>query len=484
MYPMPENVQMALEDFELPFGGRLDASNRWVEMSEYVPWEMVEEIYASKFKNERPDGKKPIDSRIAFGSLYIKGQETLTDESTVQYIAENPYTQFFLGLKGFQSEPLYDTSMLTHFRKRFSAEDIKRINDELYRRMRLAQEGKDEDDSQGGQEDGANENDGNLVLDATAAPSDIRYPTDLSLLNEGRENCEEMLDILWPLTKRLGHKTPYNRKKARKGYLAVTKQRKPRKKALRKAIGEQLECMGKALEAIDTMLAQTGEDALPPRKQKRLEVLRTLHRQQLEMYENDVRRCDDRIVSLRQPHVRPIKRGKARCETEFGQKLALAVVDGFTFIEEQRWDNFSEGGTLIDSARRYRERHGFYPKAILADKAYRTRSNLDFCKQYGIRLSGPRLGRPKEEKIEQDRQQAYQDSCDRNIVEGRNGVVKRRFGLDLVMAYLADSALTEAAMAIFAMNMTHLMRVLFSRFLSRLAQLLYGPGFIWALVFQ
>lgn len=479
MYRIPENVQMALSDFELPFGGKLDAGNRWVEMSGCVPWDLVEEIYASKFKNERPDGKKPISSRIAFGAIFIKEHENLVDVSTVQHIAENPYMQFFLGLKRFQTEPLFDASMLTHFRKRFTAKDVNRINEELYRRMREEQD--DDDGGTGGSDssgdvdnglqvtteesgsviedgDSLEDNEGTLVLDATVGPSDIRYPTDISLLNECREDCEKMLDMLWPHTARVGHKTPYNRKKAGKNYLALAKQRKPRRAAIRKAVGLQLEYVGKAIAAVEELIAQANEDVLPSRKLERLAVIKAVHHQQSQMAQSGTRSCKDRIVSLRQPHVRPIKRGKAGRETEFGQKLALAVVEGFTFIEEQSWDNFAEGATLIDSAERYRERHGVYPKAILADMTYRNRKNLDFCKVHHIRLSGPRLGRPKESEREQDRQQAYKDSCKRNIVEGRNGTVKRRFGLDLVMAYLADSAMTEAALAIFAMNVSHCMR--------------------------
>jgi hypothetical protein len=71
-------------------------------------------------------------------------------------------------------------------------------------------------------------------------------------------------------------------------------------------------------------------------------------------------------------------------------------------------------------------------------------------------------------------QEAYQDSCDRNIVESRNGIVKRRFGLDLIMAYLADSAKTEAAMAIFAMNIAHCLKI----FLRLLYQRLSSFAFI------
>jgi hypothetical protein len=229
--------------------------------------------------------------------------------------------------------------------------------------------------------------------------------------------------------------------------------------------------VGKAISAVDELMVQADGSVLPPRKLERLSVIRQVYHQQYQMLEQDVKSCEERIVSLRQPHVRPIKRGKAGRETEFGQKLALAVVNGFTFIEEQSWDNFAEGITLIESAERYRQRHGVYPRAILADMTYRNRKNLDFCKEHHIRLSGPKLGRPIESQRVQDKHQAYQDSCERNIVEGRNGTAKRRFGLDLVMAYIADSAMTEAALAIFAMNISHCMRLFLQQFLQSILSL-------------
>jgi transposase, IS5 family len=63
-----------------------------------MPWDMVEDLYAEKFKNEKPDGRRPISARIAFGSLHIQAAECFTDEKTVENITENPYLQYFLGL--------------------------------------------------------------------------------------------------------------------------------------------------------------------------------------------------------------------------------------------------------------------------------------------------------------------------------------------------------------------------------------------------
>lgn len=346
------------------------------------------------------------------------------------------------------------------FRKRFSAEDIARINEEIYRRQHPSEDPP---------EDGGNK--GKLILDATVAPSDVRYPTDLSLLNECRENTEKMIEHIWDKTERKGHKTAYSRKNARKKYLKIAKQRKPRKKQIKQAVKEQLDYVERNLNTLETLLSAAGAEALSDRRRERLLVIREVARQQKEHLAEPKMSVPSRIVNLRQPHVRPIVRGKAGVEVEFGQKLAFSVVNGYTFVEKQGWNNFAEGLTLKDSVEKYRQRHGFYPEAILADKTYRNRENLKFCKEHGIRLSGPRLGRPKLSEIEADREQAYIDSCERNMVEGRNGISKRRFGLDLIMARLPETGETEAAMNVLCMNVAHLLRVLlrfFYRFFCRL----------------
>ena len=157
-------------------------------------------------------------------------------------------------------------------------------------------------------------------------------------------------------------------------------------------------------------------------------------------------------------------RGKAGRPYEFGQKLHLSVVNGFTFIEDQSYDNYNEGVRLQASAERYKDRFGHYPEAILADTIYRNRENRAFCKEHGIRLSGPKLGRPRKDGTDESDSQAYKDSCDRNMVESRNGIGKRRYGLDLIMAYLAETGKTEAAFIILAMNVAHLLRFLLALF--------------------
>jgi len=453
MYKKADREQLSVEEFFLPFGGQLNADNRWVRLARLMPWDLVEDIYAEKFKNDTEDGKVPISARVAFGALKIKAEEAFTDERTLLFITENPYAQYFLGFHSFQEKPPFDLSMMVYFRKRFTAEDVAKINEELYRRTHPPK-----DPPEGGEESGGNK--GTLVLDATVAPADIRYPTDLSLLNECRENQEKIIGELSKAAKRRGRKLAYSRKKARQKYLKVQKQRKARKGAVKTAVKEQIAYVEKNTETIDTLVMELGVEVLSERQLQRLEVIETALRQQKEHLADPKKSIPNRVVSLRQPFVRPVVRGKAGTPTEFGQKLAFSVVNGFTFIDVQSFDNFNEGITLIASAEKYHARHGCWPKAILADKIYRTKDNRKFCKEHKIRLSGPRLGRPKASEIQADREQAYRDSCDRNIVESRNGISKRRYGLGRIFAYLEETSQTEAAMSVFAMNAAWCLRSL------------------------
>lgn len=198
-------------------------------------------------------GRPAIGSRIAFGSIYIKEQEKLTDKDCVRFIQENPYAQYFLGLGSFRMEPLFDPSMMVHFRKRFPADVINRINEYicLGRWPDDEDEGKDDDNEGAGTQGRGGKpnpntskkklkrrkeqakqlkNKGKLLMDATVAPADIRYPTDLSILNQSRETVEKAVDWVWKQAKHDGHKLPYSGKKARKSYLNISKSKKPKQK--------------------------------------------------------------------------------------------------------------------------------------------------------------------------------------------------------------------------------------------------------------
>ncbi|MES7591077.1 transposase, partial [Cutibacterium acnes] len=167
-------------------------------------------------------------------------------------------------------------------------------------------------------------------------------------------------------------------------------------------------------------------------------------------------------------HVRPIVRGKAKAKVEFGAKVAISVVDGFALVEKLDWDSYNEGITLQASVEAYRKRYGFYPEAVLADKIYRNRENLNYCKSLGIRLSGPKLGRPSKEDQKDHKTLENSDASERNAVEGKFGEGKRRYGLGLIRSRLQDTSETVIALQFLIMNIEQKLRVLFYLFFGNI----------------
>ncbi len=129
-----------------------------------------------------------------------------------------------------------------------------------------------------------------------------------------------------------------------------------------------------------------------------MNLLTTVYEQQRIMHETKSHSTPRRIVSLSQPFVRPMVRGKARAKTEFGAKLHISLVDGYARLERLSFEPYNEAGDFFHIVERYRERYGRYPEQILADKLYRSRDTLAFCKEKGIRLAGPALGRPPKDR--------------------------------------------------------------------------------------
>jgi transposase, IS5 family len=112
------------------------------------------------------------------------------------------------------------------------------------------------------------------------------------------------------------------------------------------------------------------------------------------MYENHEQRIDDRIVSITQPHVRPIVREKAGTSVEFGAKLSASYWNGYIFLDRISWDNFNESSDLKMQVESFKDFTGVYPESVHVDKIYRTKANRDWCKERGIKISGVKLGRP------------------------------------------------------------------------------------------
>jgi IS5 family transposase len=461
--------QREFEDFYLPFGGRLRSDNRWVRLSKLIPWEEIEKGYAKHFA-ESGMGAPAKAARVALGALIIQEKLGLTDEEVVEQIRENPYLQYFIGYGEYSDEEPFEASMMVHFRKRLGLEELSGINELIHSKQwkqkhkeRVQDQEKDREDKGGGSGVGA-PNRGKLIVDASVAPADIRYPTDLSLLNEAREKSEGIIDELHGPLKGEEKKVRTYRERARRDYLRAAKKRRLTSKELRKAIGKQLRYVGRDLQHIETLAEKSGLELLSRKQYRDLLVIGEVYRQQEQMYESRTKRIEDRIVSISQPHVRPIVRGKAGRPVEFGAKVSVSLVEGYTFIERMSWENFNESKELIGQIEGYRERFGWYPESVHADKIYRTRENLRYCEEHGIRLAGPKLGRPKKGIGTEEKAQMRQDELVRNAIEGKFGQGKRRFRLACIRGKLPETSGSMIALVFLLMNLEKLLKGVFLHF--------------------
>lgn len=348
--------QLKIEDFIFPYG-KLDKNNRWVKLEEIIPWDEFEETYAKKFIN---NGRPAKSLRIALGSLIIKQKLNCSDRETVSAIAENPYLQYFIGLKEFQNSAPFGASTMVEFRKKISDDMIIQMNNIILKETTPKKNSNDKDNNDDNNNNSNQTNEGTIIVDATCTPADITYPQDLNLLNSAREKLEGYIDQLHNPSESKKPRT--YRKIARKDFLNVSKARKKNSKKIRKAIRKQLNYIARDIGYVVNFIANGKK--LNSRQLEEYEVILQLYHQQKYMFDNRKHTVENRIVSISQSHVRPIVRGKTKAPTEFWAKVEISVVNGYVRMEKLSWDAYNECESLIPITETYKARNGFYPKNI------------------------------------------------------------------------------------------------------------------------
>ena len=158
--------------------------------------------------------------------------------------------------------------------------------------------------------------------------------------------------------------------------MAVAKQRRPTRNKRRQAIKKQLQYIKRNLAHIEQLIDSGASlECLNKKQYKTLLVLTELAPQQKWLFDNKKQSISDRIVSLSQPHIRPIVRGKSGKSVEFGARILASCFEGYVFLDRMSWDNFNESGDLKAQVEAYHSFTGYYPESVHADRIYPTREN-------------------------------------------------------------------------------------------------------------
>ena len=451
-----------------------------------MPWDKLASIYHKTLSSDQ--GAPAIDARIVIGAFVVKHKMKLDDRETIECIRENMYVQYFLGLSNYTTQDVFDRSLFTTLRYRLGADKFDQMSARLISTAlglpndlseneasidALQDDDEQPEDSspslveeqqqpaQAGPDKKETESivkspkaKGKLKLDATIADQMIKYPTDLDLLNDSRQESERIIDAL---CEKLAVEKPRTyRRKARQNYLCLAKKKKKSTKEIRKVIGKQLNYVSRNLKSINTLLDQFKSIAFPlsHRDQQIFWVIQHIYAQQRQMHTDKIHQCDDRIVNIYQPYVRPMVRGKAKASVELGAKLGVSEFNGYARIITLSWNAYHEGGDLKKQVEEYRKLYGYYPAVVITDKIYGTRENRNWLTQLGIRYSGKPLGRPsKQSQTPYQKRRARKENGERNHVEGKFGQAKNGYNLSKIRARRARTSESWIACIFFVMNL-------------------------------
>jgi len=448
--------QLSITEFKTPFQADLSADNRWVKLASIVPWDTFANLYISLMNPKH--GRPGISPRIILGALIIKHKENLSDEKTILAIQENVYMQFFVGLKGFQNDKIFDSSLFVTIRKRIGKSEFDLLNTRLIKSLSA------KTDKNNIAKKSDNEihppNKGKMQADATVADQYITFPTDAKLLNTSRKKLDEMIDKLYNFKDKKMIKPRTYRRVLDKAFLNYSKKKNKSKSAHRKmkrkllgSVKRNIDFVTKMLPDLDVLIM--GKDyPLSEKNILLLEVITKMYLQQQQMFNEKSNSCPDRIVSIYQPHVRPILRGKQNARVEFGSKLGVSLDNGFTNLNHLSWDAYHEGKDLILQVEFYFQIHGYYPELVLVDKAYSTRENRNWLKERNIRITAKPLGRkPKQEKTQYQKAKVKREAAERNHIEAKFGQAKNGYNLNQIRAKLKSTSESWISCIFFVMNL-------------------------------
>lgn len=438
---------------------RLPKDNRWVQMGDSLPWAEFEKVYNKNLKNDKV-GANNRPGRMVIGALIIKHKLGLSDEETIEIIKENPYMQYMCGLEEYSSEALFDPSLFVTIRKRISIKDINEMTVAMAREAAEKKNNNDDDNGQAGGGNAAKTQPTDIKVDATCADAEVRYPTDMDLVEDGSRYIDRMID------KACGHKgirkIKTERNRIRKEYLKVIKRKHKGAKLIKNALSQMLPLLYRDILAFINLVGMDEEIAsrFNRTQWRTIQTVIEMYHQQDAMHRNGTHSCPGRIVSIHQPHVRPMVRGKASARVEFGAKIGVSVVNGYSYIDNHSWDAYNESSDLKTHLDNFKERFGDLPKRFFGDKIYLNRENRKLLREKGIEIMGSPLGRPPRNPTEEQLEKERVGVSLRNEAEAQFGTGKRVYRANDIRAKLPETADCWTAMCYFVKNVTKFMREL------------------------
>lgn len=387
----------------------LDENHELIKITKTINWVSLSEKIAKFYCPDNGRPTKPARAKV--GLLILKHLYQLSDKDAVDLLKRDIYAQYLCDVSLKEAKNFLNPSSLTRLRKQIGVEGIKLIEQEVLNSLKRAKllRGR------------------KLICDTTVVPSDIAYPTDVSLLEKVRQKALKYLEA----AKEFGARSYRTYKRtAKKVYLSYQKIRhhtvKSRKKTQKKLLQfsqRNIRQLKEALQQINN--SKVKEQFLKEIKQF-LDTTTKIITQQRDVYKGLP--VKERIVSIHKPDIRPMVRGKYPNEVEFGPKVLLNLKNKFLFLEDLSFSNVSDVYLLDTSIKGYQERFGSLPTQLSTDRGFWSPENYNLAQDYGIaKIAIENKGKSSHLKGKPYRKRLRRLRCG---IEAKISLAKRKFGLD------------------------------------------------------
>ena len=325
--------------FRVELSRIIDRGHGLVKLAEAVDWHRLDEMFGSTYC---PDNGRPgVSTRLMVALHYLKYTHNLSDEDVVACWVENPYWQYFSGMKWFEHDVPIDPSSMTRWRKRIGesgAEGLLRETIEAGLKIRAVKPHQLK----------------RVNVDTTVQEKEIRFPTDARLYDRARQRLVDAAK-----DRGITLRQNYNRKSKHALYMQSRYTHAQQMQRARRCTRKLKTYLGRVIRDIERNHPQPNEQV-----DNLLEVGRKIFHQQ--------RTDKNKTYSVHAPEVECISKGKAHKRYEFGCKVSVAATRrGGWFVGAQAvHGNPYDGHTLGDALSQV-ERISIRPDHAFVDMGYR-----------------------------------------------------------------------------------------------------------------
>jgi IS5 family transposase len=287
-------------------------------------------------------------------------------------------------------------------------------------------------------------------VDTTVVETNIRYPTDSRLLQDG-------VRVLTRAFKRVEQATGVVGGKLRNRMRATTHRVLEIARAARSRAGQGRERLEEGYRRLLSTVRSTVRDAqrvcdelsfgartaagqqvskIVTSSQAQLEqfvplLRRVIAQTQARIFHNDTHYAD-KVFSLFEAHTEAIRKGKAAKPTEFGKLLRVQEAEHQIVVDYEIYDKRPEDQSLVvPTIEAHLRVFGRPPQLLAADRGFWSAANKRTAKERGVkRVCIPALGKLTIEQAAEQRQRWFRRGQRWRVgCEGRISVLKRRDGL-------------------------------------------------------